>query len=84
MITNNRQIELSLESRSVVNPTKNLTVTPVSVYFFNRLLNPDLLINIQGNDNFLNFNKICGVNQMDEYRKGEKQEYEKNKKSLEI
>ena len=75
MLTNNRQIELSLESRDVVNPTLNSPVIPISVYFFNRLLNPDVLINIQGNDNFLKFNKIWRVNNMNEYYRGMNQDY---------
>jgi len=59
---NNEQIELSLESRGVVNPTRNFPVTPISVHFFNILLNPDLLI--KRNDNFFKFNKIWEVNNM--------------------
>jgi len=45
MVFYNGQIGLPTESRDVVNPTKNSPVIPISVYFFNRLLNPDLLIN---------------------------------------
>jgi len=61
---NREQIGLSTESRSVVNPTLNSPVAPVSAHFLYRLLNPDLLINIKGNDNFPKLNKIWRVNNM--------------------
>jgi len=70
MITNNKQIGLLAESWGVVNPTKNLSVTPISVSFQIE----DLLINREENSNFPKF-KIRGVNNMKEYCKEENQEY---------